>query len=547
MLRALLAFAVIALTACRSREATGPALGLPWLTEALLPFTHSSGAKGNFYLPEIMGSGVALIDYDDDGDLDIFLLQGHPEAGSNRLLRNDHGQFIDVTTAAGLEHSNYGMGVATGDFDRDGHVDLLITGFGGNRLYRSNGNATFSDVTAQSPGIALLGLWSTSASFFDYDHDGWPDLVILNYVDYQFATNKRCQSPTGQLDYCTPRTYRAIPSHLFHNDHGRFTDVTAKSGFDQAAGPALGVVAFDANADGYLDLFVANDSSANHLWINQKNGTFVEQALQHGLAYGENGVAKAGMGVALGDYDHDGDEDLLVLNLMREGATLFANSGQGDFTDVSARTGIHTLTYSFTGFGAGWLDIDRDGYLDLFLANGAVTRREGQHAQPFDERNLLLRQSNGRFERVLAPALERLAIHRAAAFGDIDNDGDTDIVINVNNGQARLLNNTAPPKNWLAVSAPVGSRVELKSPGLPRQVRYARTDSSYLAASDPRVVLAVGTRIEWLTIQAPGGLRQLFGPAQVKMNTVFRAPKNDAVGPSGLLVKHRNEYGNPGK
>ena len=523
VLRAFLAVAVIVLTACQSSPAPQPAT--PWLTEAPLPFTHSSGAKGDFYLPEIMGSGVALIDYDEDGDLDIFLLQGHPGAGSNRLLRNDHGQFIDVTTAAGLEHSNYGMGVATADFNLDGHADLLITGFGGNRLYRSNGNATFSDVTPQSPGIALPGLWSTSASFFDYDNDGWPDLVILNYIGYQFANNKRCQSPTGELDYCTPRTYRAIPSHLFHNDHGRFNDVTAQAGFNQAAGPALGVVAFDANADGYLDLFVANDSSANHLWINQKNASFAEQALQHGLAYGENGVAKAGMGVALGDYDHDGDEDLLVLNLMREGATLFTNSGQGDFTDVSALTGIHALTYSFTGFGAGWLDIDRDGYLDLFLANGAVTRREGQQTRPFDERNLLLRQSGGRFESISAPALEKLAIHRAAAFGDIDNDGDTDIVINVNNGQARILRNTAPTKNWLAVSAPVGSRVELKSPGLPLQVRYARTDSSYLAASDPRVLLAVGTRIESLTIQAPGRPKQSFGPTQVKMNTLFAVPQ----------------------
>ena len=352
----------------------------PWFTEVSLPFTHFSGAKGNYYLPEIMGSGVALIDYDEDGDLDIFLLQGEPSAGSNRLLRNDGGQFTDVTAAAGLEHSNYGMGVATADFDNDGHPDLLITGFGGNRLYRHTGHASFVDVTDRSPAVALPNLWSTSASFFDYDRDGWQDLVILNYIDYQFSTNKRCQVPSGELDYCTPRVYRALPSHLFHNERGKFVDVTAKAGLDKAAGPGLGVVAFDANQDGYLDLFVANDSSANHLWLNQKNGTFVEKALEHGLAYGENGLAKAGMGVALGDYDHDGDEDLLVLNLMREGATLFENSGHGDFTDVSTRTGIHALTYSFTGFGVGWLDVDHDGVLDLFLANGAVTRRGGNGA-----------------------------------------------------------------------------------------------------------------------------------------------------------------------
>ena len=481
-------------------------------------------------MPEIMGSGVALFDYDNDGDLDVFLLQGHPSAGSHQLLRNDlrnnQPVFTNVTAAAGFDHASYGMGAATADVDNDGDLDLLVTSFGGNRLYRNNGNGTFTDATAESPALALPRLWSTSASFFDYDNDGWQDLVILNYVDYQFATNKRCQAPTGETDYCTPRVYRALPSHLFHNDHGRFTDVTTQAGFHQAAGPALGVVAFDANSDGYLDLFIANDSSANHLWMNRKNGTFTEEALAHGLAYGENGVAKAGMGVALGDYDHDGDEDLLVLNLMREGATLFANSGRGDFTDVSARTGIHALTYLFTGFGAGWLDVDRDGYLDLFLANGAVTRREEQRgqAQPFLEHNLLLRQDGGRFESIAAPALSRLGIHRAAAFGDIDNDGDTDIIINVNNAPAVLLRNTAPAKNWLAVAAPIGSRVEMKSTGLPVQVRYVRTDSSYLAASDPRLLFAVGAKIESLTVQAPGRAAQVFGPAEVKVNALFRVP-----------------------
>lgn len=233
------------------------------------------------------------------------------------------------------------------------------------------------------------------------------------------------------------------------------------------------------------------------------------------------------MGVALGDYDNDGDEDLLVLNLMREGATLFANSGGGDFTDVSTRTGIHSLTYLFTGFGAGWLDFDRDGHLDLFLANGAVTRREEQRGQPqpFAERNLLLRQASARFENVADPAVSRLGIYRGAAFGDIDNDGDTDIVINVNNGPARLLRNMAPPKNWLGVDGPTGSRVELKSVGMPRQVRYVRTDSSYMAASDSRLIFAAVSGIEVLTVQAPGRPPQSFGAAEVKTNTYFRVPK----------------------
>ncbi len=506
--RILLPLLALLLSACKpSAQAPSPS---SWFSATPLPFTHSNGAKGDFYMPEIMGSGAALLDYDNDGDLDIFLLQGHPAAGPNQLLRNDRGSFTDVTAAAGLAHTNYGMGAATADFNNDGHTDLLITAFDGNRLYRNNGNATFSDVTP--PALRLPRLWSTSASFFDYDNDGWQDLVILNYIDYSFATNKRCQAPTGEIDYCTPRAYRSLPSHLFHNDKGVFTDVTAPSGFNAAAGPALGVVAFDANGDSYLDLFVANDSAANHLWINNRNGTFSEKALEFGVAYGENGLAKAGMGVALGDYDHDGDEDLLVLNLMREGATLFQNNGQTGFTDVSNRTAIHALTFPFTGFGAGWADFDRDGLLDLFLANGAVTRREEQRGQPqpFLERNLLLRQAAGRFEARTEPALEKPAVHRAAAFGDIDNDGDVDAVVTVNNGPALLYTNTAPAKNWLSVSAPRGARVELKSAGLPVQVRYARTDSSYLAASDPRVHFAAGLVIESLTITAPGRPPRVF-------------------------------------
>lgn len=512
---------IILLAACRPAAPPVAPSAPGWLSPVGLPFRHASGASGQFLMPEIMGSGVALLDYDNDGDLDIFLLQGHPSAGSNTLLRNDDGRFSDATAAAGLTRSNYGMGAATADIDNDGDTDLLVTAFDGNRLYRNNGNATFSDITP--PALQLPGLWSTSASFFDYDNDGLPDLAVGIYIDYSFATNKPCRAPTGEPDYCTPRAYRSLHSRLFHNERGTFVDVTAKSGFDKAAGPALGLVAFDANADGFLDLFVANDSSANHLWINNKNGTFSEQALALGLAYAENGLAKAGMGVSLGDYDNDGDEDLIVLNLMREGATLFENNGPAGFSDVSARTAIHNLTFQFTGFGAGWADFDRDGRLDLFLANGAVTRREEQRGQPepFRERNLLLRQvPNGRFEAVPDPSLDKPAIHRAAAFGDIDNDGDVDVIVNVNNGPALLYKNSAPPKNWLTVAAPAGARVELVSPGLPRQIRYARTDSSYLAANDPRVHFAAGAAIESVTVQLPGRPARVL--RDVKPNTVLR-------------------------
>jgi enediyne biosynthesis protein E4 len=466
--------------------------------EAGLAFTHKTGATGQFLMPEIMGAGAALFDFDDDGDLDALLLQSLPTE-NHRLYRNEGGgRFTDVTAGSGLRNGTYGMGAATGDFNNDGRVDLLLTAFGTNQLYRNAGGGRFEEVTQESPGVRLAGRWSSSAAFFDYDRDGWQDLVILNYVDYAVAANKKCYAPTGELDYCTPRVYRPLPARLFHNNQGRFTEVP--KAFDKALGPGLGVVPLDANNDGWLDLFVANDSMANHLWLNQQNGTFLEKALESGVAFGEEGLAKAGMGVAPADYDDDGDEDLLVLNLMREGASLFRNNGPQGFADVSLATGVHAATFLYTGFGAGWLDADGDGRLDLFLANGAVTRREEQRGQayPFAERNLLLRNNGGKFAAM--PGLEETGVSRGAAFGDIDNDGDIDILLNVNNGAARLLRNESPQRQWLVVAAKPHQCVKLATQGQPTQTRWVRTSGSYLSASDPRVFFTLRSPIESLTI-----------------------------------------------
>lgn len=497
---------VLALAGCTQKKK--PSIdGREWFrdvaAESGIRFEHVTGASGQFYMPEIMGSGCALLDYDNDGDLDALLIQGDPKGGPHRLFRNDGNlHFTDVTAQAGLDKrppnsSTHGMGAATADFDRDGHVDLLITALGGNTLYRNNGNGTFTDVTAASPDLVLKDRWSTSAAFFDYDRDGWEDLVILNYIDYSYAGNKTCNAPTGETDYCTPRAYRALSPRLFHNDAGaKFTEAKS-AGLYSATGPGLGVVPIDANNDGWLDLFVANDSMANHLWINRKNGTFEESALQFGVAYGEEGLAKAGMGVAPGDYDNDGDEDLLVLNLMREGATLFRNDGGGKgYTDVTQVSGLHAITLPWTGFGVAWQDFDRDGRLDLFIADGAVTRREEQRGQPypFSERNLVIRQTDtGKFEEIPSPAT---GVSRGAAFGDIDNDGDVDILVNVNHGQARLLrNDAAPGRNWIAFDfpgAPEMSQVELRVTGMPVQTRWIRSSGSYLSASSRRVVFGLG-------------------------------------------------------
>jgi hypothetical protein len=275
------------------------------------------------------------------------------------------------------------------------------------------------------------------------------------------------------------------------------------------------VVSIDVNQDGWPDLFVANDSMANHLWINQRNGTFTEQALESGVAYGQEGLAKAGMGVAAGDYDNDGDEDLIVLNLMREGATLLRHDGLSKgFSDVSQPSGIYALTVPWTGFGVAWQDFDRDGLLDIFIANGAVTRREDQRGQPypFAEQNLVLKQSGGgRFVPIPTPLP---GIARGAAFGDIDKDGDIDVLLNLNNGEARLLRNDAPKGNWIAVSGPAeGSRVELKAPGVPVQVRWIRSSGSYLSASPAIAHFGLGTvsAVESISVWTPqGGLQQLI-------------------------------------
>ena len=509
----------------------------PWFRDAAaesgIVFEHANGAKGQYYLPEIMGSGAAMLDYDGDGDLDIFLMQGAPEGGSHRLFRNDlipggKLHFTDVTKAAGLERTGIGMGVATGDFNNDGRPDLLVTAFGANVLYRNNGDGTFADVTAESPEIAMKDRWSTSAAFIDYDRDGWLDLVTLNYVEYSLKLHKQCFAPGGGPDYCTPRVYEARTAHMFHNEQGKFVEMTVKTTLSGGAGPGLGVVPIDVNQDGWMDLFVANDSSANHLWMNRQNGKFEEHALQAGTAYGDEGLAKAGMGVAAGDYDNDGDEDLLVLNLMHEGATLFRNDGSKGFADVSQGSGIHAATLPWTGFGVAWHDFDRDGWLDVFIANGAVTQREDQRGKPypFAERNLILRNPGDakmKFEEI--PLSMPNAVSRAAAFGDIDNDGDVDVLINVNHGQARLLLNETSKRNWVAVQIDgpgmgEGAKVVLKVAGKPTQTRYVRTSGSYLAASDPRVFFGIGTSdaVESLTVSQPG--KEPVVKTDVKINSV---------------------------
>ena len=498
-------------------------------------------------MAEIMGAGGALFDYDGDGDLDVFLLQGAlldekkklgeakfpPPAGwkpGHRLFRNDLApsgklRFTDVTESAGVGHRGYGMGAAVGDYDNDGDPDLYVTSFGPNVLYRNNGDGTFADVT-QEAGVDDPR-WSTSAAFLDYDRDGDLDLFVCNYIDFTLKGNKRCFAPSGEPDYCAPAAYRPAPARLFRNDGGgKFADVTQAAGVGAAFGPGLGVTCADFDSDGWSDIYVANDGAANLLWLNRRDGTFTEGGLMAGAAYGEDGNARAGMGVTSGDIDNDGDEDLLVTNLTREGSTLYLNQGRGVFRDATVEFNLARPSFLMTGFGAGWFDYDNDGRLDLFVANGAVTLLPALRGSPypFHQRNQLFSNAGKEFREVsdaAGPALRLSEVSRGAAFGDLDNDGDVDVLVTNNNGPARLLlNQVGSRAHWLMVRLVgvkdnrdgVGARVAVLRKDQPPLWRRAHTDGSYLSASDVRVHFGLGAKadLEGVMVQWPSGGREVW-------------------------------------
>jgi hypothetical protein len=558
-LRALAIVSLICLCVALNAQ---PALFVESAAATGLTFTHVNGATGRFYMPEIMGAGVALFDYDNDGDLDVFLVQGGafspPDkdgasaAPASRLFRNDLSsagsgrklQFTDVTAQAGLAVRAYGMGAAVGDYDNDGNLDLFVTAFGPDTLFRNNGNGTFSDVT-RAAGVSDP-LWSTSAAFVDYDRDGDLDLFVANYLDFTTADNKVCHDAVGTRDYCSPRAYRAVP------DQGRFTNVTEAAGISKADGNGLGVTSGDYNGDGWPDLYVANDATANQLWINRRDGTFVDEGLLSGAALNAAGNPEGSMGIASGDFDADGDEDLFITNIIGETYAMYVNDGRGGFDDARARAGLARPTAAFTGFGTDWFDYDNDGWLDLFVANGAVNIIEQQRGQPlpYRMRNQLFRNTGrGSFEETSAaggPAFARAEIARGAAFGDIDNDGDIDIVVTTNNGPARLLINQSstrsPASHWLQVRLQqdagqrfaFGARVGVERDGRPTIWRRVRTDGSYLSASDHRVHVGLGAAaaIAGVIVEWPDGQRERWKNLTADRLHLLRRGTASAPGPS---------------
>ncbi|MEE4639964.1 MAG: CRTAC1 family protein [Wenzhouxiangella sp.] len=512
-----------------------------------IDFRYDNGMSGQFYFPEIMGGGAALFDYNGDGLLDLYLVQGGPlgrEIGpaersqGDRLYRNDSFvgddgelvvRFADVTEEAGIDARGYGMGVAIGDVDGDGLPDIYALNFGPNQLWRNNGDGTFSDVTATA-GVGDER-WSVSASFADFNGDGLLDLFVANYVDFSFDGHRVCRAATtNQQDYCSPSAYAGVRDTLYVNQgDGRFADMTEAAGMGDTKRHGLGVVAADFNGSGRLDLFVANDGSANSLWLNQGELRFVDDGFMAGAAVNADGAMEAGMGVDAGDYNRSGAEDLFITHMRRETNTLYRNDGRGWFTDVTATSGLGAPSLPSTGFGTAWLDVDNDGWLDLFAVNGAVVIEEDLVAagDPFPYHQpdqLFLNQGNGRFSDATARAgraLEESDVGRGLAVGDIDNDGRVDLVIVNINGPARvLLNRKDNGHHWLGLDLrdASGQRVLTQAvawmrdnEASPRR-RRARADGSYASANDPRVIFGLATHAGPSSVEVhwPDGLREWF-------------------------------------
>jgi hypothetical protein len=528
--------------AAASTGATAP----PWFEEAAaargIRFQHRSGHHDRYLLPEIMGGGAALFDMDGDADLDLYLVQSGSvldssnKADGNRLFRNrGNGTFDDVTAGSGAQAPGYGMGVAAGDYDNDGDVDLYVTNLGPNVLLQNDGSGRFTDVT-EPAGVGGSG-WSTSAAFLDYDADGDLDLAVARYIDWSSATERPCFSLTGVPDYCSPRNYDApMSALLFRNDGDRtFTDVTTPSGLRRAVGNGLGIVTADFDGNGQLDIFIANDSTPNHLWMNLGGGRFAERALVSGVALDQDGRAKAGMGVHVADADRDGDQDIVVVNLDGESDSFYRNE-YPYFVDDTADVGLRTVSRRFTRFGMGMLDFDNDGLLDMYQANGRVGLQSERFSEdPYAEPNLLLKGTRRGFEAVAPQGGTSATLthtSRAAAFGDVDGDGGIDILVANRDSAPYLLRNVVPQRgHWLSVRVlddhgrdALGA--ELTAIVGPELIRIdVRAAYSYLASSDPSVHFGLGTttRVDEIRVRWPGVAEpQSFGPFEADRRVTIR-------------------------
>jgi hypothetical protein len=533
-----------ALAALLVSVGAGAEATLPVFTDvtaaAGIRFKHTNGAFGRKYLPETMGSGCAFLDADGDGRQDVLFVnstswppQARGKARSVMALyrNNGDGTFSDVTARAGLAVPMYGLGAAAADYDHDGRIDIYITALGPNRLFRNLGGLRFEDVTAKA-GVGDPG-FSTSAAWLDYDRDGQVDLYVANYVEWSIEKDLFCTLDGKTKSYCTPESYKGQSPTLYHNrGDGTFDDVTKRAGLHDPASKALGVALIDFNDDGWMDLFVANDTQPNRLYENKGNGTFTDVGVAAGVAFNEAGVARAGMGVDAADYDGSGRQSLIIGNFSNEMMALYTNEGNGLFIDEAPTSTIGRASLLTLTFACFFFDFDLDGRLDIFAANGhvaddvnAVQPRVTYAQPPHLFRNLGRRQ----FEAVTAragTALGRRMVARGAAYGDYDADGDLDLIVTTNNGPARLLRNDGGNRNtWLRVRAvgtasnrdAIGAFVRVTpAGGQPSPWALVKTGSSYLSQSELPVTFGLGRadRLTTIEVRWPGGRVQTLPGAR---------------------------------
>jgi hypothetical protein len=500
-----------------------------------LRFANDPGRTDRRHQPESMGGGVALFDYDNDGWLDVYVVNGAalPAIDKsaprhwNRLFHNQRdGTFADVSQAAGVVGRGYDIGVVAGDFDNDGNVDLFVTGLRANTLFRNNGNGTFSDVT-QRAGLAQPDprygtLFAIAAAFVDYDHDGRLDLFVANYCVWDPKTEPKCGDPASP-DYCHPSRFEGLPNSLFHNNgDGTFRDVSAASGIRAHVGKGMGIAVADFDGDGWDDLFVANDTTPAFLFMNNRNGTFTEASFERAVAFTDHGEPIAGMGADAGDLDNDGRPDIFETGLEADTFPVFRNLGGGTFEDATMGSGAAGITRPWTGWGNGIVDFNNDGAQDLFAACAGVLDPRGRFGERVPMANLLLlNQGNGTFRDggpEAGEAFKRRAVHRGVAFGDIDNDGRVDAVVTALDGPLELWHNVSPvPHHWLLVKT-VGTKSNRDGMGATLKLttasgaRYGHVNTAvgYGSSSDPRVHFGLGTdsRVTELTVHWPSGRLQ---------------------------------------
>ena len=508
--------------------------------EAGIRFKHVNGASDRKFYLETMGSGAAFLDYDSDGDLDLYIVNGVPLPGfemdtppMNTLYQNDgSGRFSDVTPIAGVGDTGYGMGCVAADYDNDGDTDLYVTNFGENLLYQNNGDGTFTDATAHA-GVGNGEKWSSSCAFLDYDHDGNLDLYVVNYLDYDLAADQDWLDPRGQRIYSNPQVYAGISDTLYRNDgDGTFTDVTKQAGVYNKTGKGLGVTCGDYDNDGRIDIYVANDTTPNFLYRNSGDGRFVDIGPFAGAAYNEHGVAEGGMGVDFGDYNNDGSLDIFVTNFSNETNTLYHNTTDGALIDFTNIVGLGEVSFLKLAFGTKFFDANNDGTLDLFAANGHLYPTESDALEYAQADQLFINTGEGTFIDASEQSGEYFSIRRVgrgAAFGDYDNDGDTDIfVVNLNQEGVLLRNEGRNRHNWLTIKTVgvksnrdgIGSRVEVVTRSH-SQIKEVQAGSSYLSGHDLRLIFGLGTetKAETVKITWPSGAEQTL--ADVEANQLL--------------------------